>query len=90
MRRLRKPGRVVELMGNRCRRHPFEEAEDLCGHCGLPFCGECLVDAFGPKKPPMCIACAVAVAGIRASAGRTPRPRLSVFKRLIGPPSQTT
>jgi len=77
-------------MRNRCGRHHFEEAEDLCGNCGRAFCGECLVDALGPKKPPMCIACAVAVAGIRASAGSSSKLRLPGFKRFVGRLSHTT
>lgn len=40
--------------------------------CGYEFCGECLVYAFGAKKPPYCIACAVAAAGIRSNAGMRP------------------
>jgi hypothetical protein len=59
-------------MQGRCDKHLFESAEDTCGKCGYEFCGECLVYAFGPKKPPFCIACAVAAAGIRSSAGNRP------------------
>lgn len=59
-------------MQGRCDKHLFEAAEDRCGKCGYEFCGECLVYAFGPKKPPMCIACAVAAAGVRSTAGNRP------------------
>jgi hypothetical protein len=69
-------------MQSRCAKHLFEGAEDRCGKCGLEFCGECLVYAFGPKKPPMCIPCAVAAAGIRASAGNRPTLNKNEMKRV--------
>jgi hypothetical protein len=59
-------------MQGRCDKHLFEAAEDRCGKCGYEFCGECLVYSFGAKKPPYCIACAVAAAGIRSNAGLRP------------------
>src|SRR4051812_7997091 len=59
-------------MQGRCDKHLFEGAEDRCGKCGYEFCGECLVYAFGAKKPPYCIPCAVAAAGVRSSAGVRP------------------
>jgi hypothetical protein len=59
-------------MQGRCDKHLFETAEDRCGKCGYEFCGECLVYAFGAKKPPFCIPCAVAAAGIRSNAGIKP------------------
>jgi hypothetical protein len=59
-------------MQGRCDKHLFDGAEDRCGKCGYEFCGECLVYSFGPKKPPFCIPCAVAAAGIRNNAGNRP------------------
>jgi hypothetical protein len=59
-------------MQGRCDKHLFEAAEDVCGKCGYEFCGECLVYSFGAKKPPFCIPCAVAAAGIRSNAGVRP------------------
>jgi len=59
-------------MQGRCDKHLFEAAEDQCGRCGYEFCGECLVYAFGLKKPPLCIPCAVVAAGIRSNAAPTP------------------
>jgi hypothetical protein len=56
-------------MQGRCDKHLFEAAEDRCGRCGYEFCGECLVYSFGAKRPPFCIPCAVAAAGIRSTAG---------------------
>ena len=53
----------------RCVRHQFEESEGLCRHCGDSFCSECLVYSFGPKKPPFCVSCALAAAGVRSNAG---------------------
>jgi hypothetical protein len=55
-------------MEERCARHQFEAAEDVCRSCGHDFCGECLVYAFGSKKPPYCLSCALAASGVRATA----------------------
>jgi hypothetical protein len=55
-------------MQGRCGKHVFEASDDVCGKCGNEFCSECLVYSFGPKRPPFCITCAIAAAGIRSSA----------------------
>lgn len=55
-------------MDRTCSKHPFEGAEDACRRCGAWFCGECLVYAFGPRRPPYCIGCAIAAAGVRSTA----------------------
>ncbi len=52
----------------RCYRHGFELAEARCRNCGLSYCSECLVYSFGANKPPYCISCALAAAGVRSSA----------------------
>jgi hypothetical protein len=67
-------------MQQQCAKHVFEAAENVCRTCGDGFCDECLVYAFGPRKPPLCIPCAVAAAGIRASA--VGNERISVFRRF--------
>ena len=59
-------------MEERCSRHQFEPAEDVCRTCGWDFCGECLVYSFGPDKPPYCLSCALAASGVRSNAGRAP------------------
>lgn len=69
-------------MQGRCDKHLFEGAEDRCGKCGYEFCGECLVYSFGAKKPPFCIACAVAAAGIRSNAGIRPMADARELKAL--------
>ena len=66
----------------RCERHQFEAAADRCGRCGHEFCGECIVYSFGPKKPPFCIPCAVAAAGIRSNASSRPVISRREAKRL--------
>jgi len=48
-----------------CNRHPFLVSENLCGRCGLEFCRDCLVYPRGQKLP-LCVACAVAKAGVRS------------------------
>lgn len=59
-------------MDSRCVRHSFETAESCCRNCGYDFCNECLVYAFGPNKPPFCVSCALAAAGVRANAANRP------------------
>jgi hypothetical protein len=51
---------------NHCLRHFEEPVAARCRDCGHPFCGRCLVYAFGPKKPPYCVGCALHASGIRA------------------------
>lgn len=58
-------------MQGRCDKHLFEQAEDRCGRCGHEFCAECLVYAFGSRRPPFCIPCAVASSGVRNRGGNT-------------------
>ncbi|MEO8697250.1 MAG: B-box zinc finger protein [Acidimicrobiales bacterium] len=51
-----------------CNRHSFEYAENVCSKCGIAFCHDCLVYPRGTKKPPLCVPCAIAAAGVRSSA----------------------
>lgn len=53
---------------NHCIRHFEEPIAAICGSCSQPFCRRCLVYAFGPKKPPYCVGCALAEAGVRQNA----------------------
>jgi len=53
-----------------CDLHPFEHAHDECRVCRKPFCRECLVYSFGPKQPPLCVPCALGMAGVRRSGRR--------------------
>jgi len=66
-------------MDGRCYVHGFELAENHCRNCGMMFCSECLVYAFGASKPPYCISCALAASGVRSNAARRP----SMSKREI-------
>jgi hypothetical protein len=59
-------------MDQRCASHQFELVTDLCRNCGEGFCTECLVYSFGRNKPPYCVSCALAAAGVRSKAGRPP------------------
>ncbi|GIU84699.1 MAG: hypothetical protein KatS3mg008_1474 [Acidimicrobiales bacterium] len=73
-------------MEGRCEIHPFEPAENACSECLREYCHECLVYPFGPKKPPLCVACALSRAGIRKNARRPraatnparPKPKVDV------------
>lgn len=60
-------------MDGRCEKHGFEVAVARCRECVGEYCAECLVYPFGDRKPPLCIACAIAVAGVRSTAGRPQR-----------------
>ena len=55
-----------------CLRHYEEPIAALCRNCNQPFCTRCLVFAFGPKKPPYCVGCALTASGVRAGRGPTP------------------
>lgn len=60
-------------MSQSCVRHPMLRAAGACGQCGHLFCGECLVHAFGPQRPPMCRACALSAAGVRQRRAALPK-----------------
>lgn len=62
---------MEDVIEGRCFRHGFEVAEARCRQCGLEFCNECLVYSFGPGKPPFCVPCALAAAGVRSNAGQS-------------------
>ena len=66
-------------MATVCNRHSFEYAESVCSSCGLAFCHDCLVYPKGPKKPPLCVHCAIAAAGVRSSA----RKKSNLSKREV-------
>ncbi len=53
---------------NHCIRHFEEPISGTCKSCGQAFCRRCLVYPFGPKKPPFCVGCALAEAGVRQTA----------------------
>lgn len=53
-----------------CEKHRHERGVALCGRCGESWCEQCLVYAFGPKKPPYCMGCAMFAGGVRTAAAR--------------------
>lgn len=53
-----------------CAKHPHEMGVALCRRCGGAWCADCLVYAFGPKKPPYCMGCAMVAGGVRSAATR--------------------
>ena len=53
-----------------CDKHPHERGVALCRRCGHSWCSTCLVYAFGPKKPPFCMSCAMYAGGVRSNASR--------------------
>ena len=56
---------MSHLASNHCMRHFEEPYVAHCRTCNRPFCGRCLVFAFGPDKPPYCIGCALNASGVR-------------------------
>ncbi len=66
-----------------CVKHPMTMAHHICGECGHQFCPECVVFPFGAAKPPMCIACALEMGGLRRqNTGRPKLTRRSIRQRL--------
>ena len=65
-----------------CARHPHERGVSPCRRCGSAWCGDCLVYAFGGKKLPYCMSCAMYAGGIRTVAARPALPKREV-KRLL-------
>ncbi len=55
-----------------CVLHPFEVAERLCHQCGRWHCDGCLVAPWGPRKPVLCVECAIGRGGVRRTAGAPP------------------
>lgn len=55
-----------------CVRHPFEHSENMCAHCGLEFCRDCMVAPAGSRKHALCVSCALAAGGVRSTAGNRP------------------
>lgn len=53
-----------------CIKHPHEHGISHCARCGGSWCADCLVHAYGPKKPPLCMSCAMFAAGVRTHADR--------------------
>jgi hypothetical protein len=58
-----------------CAKHPHERGVALCGRCGEAWCNDCLVYAFGQRKPPLCMPCAMFAGGVRSSAERPALPK---------------
>lgn len=55
-----------------CVTHSAVAAIASCGQCQREFCQECTVHPFGPKKPSMCLGCALAFAGVRHRGAAAP------------------
>lgn len=54
-----------------CVLHPFEIADHICHQCGNWHCDGCVVHPWGPRKPALCVACAIGRSGVRKNAGMT-------------------
>ncbi len=53
-----------------CAKHPHEKGVAICRRCGGSWCNDCLVYAFGDKKPPFCMGCAMVAGGVRTAGAR--------------------
>jgi hypothetical protein len=65
-----------------CGKHPHEMGSAICRRCGGAWCRDCLVYAFGPKKPPFCMGCAMVAGGVRTASTRPPMPRKEMKARM--------
>lgn len=65
-----------------CTRHTHERSVSPCRRCGAAWCGDCLVYAFGGKKLPYCMSCAMFAGGIRTVAARPAMSKREVRKLL--------
>jgi hypothetical protein len=65
-----------------CAKHPHEHGSAICQRCGESWCAECLVYAFGPKKPPYCVECAMYAGGVRSAAVRPALSKRELKARL--------
>lgn len=52
-------------MSECCVKHTANRSVGHCCQCGESRCEECMVFPFGERRPPMCIPCALAFAGVR-------------------------
>ena len=55
-----------------CVLHGFDLAERVCHDCGHWYCDTCLVTPWGPRKPALCMSCALARSGVRRRSGTAP------------------
>jgi len=58
-----------------CQKHPHEVGKAICRRCGGSWCDDCLVYAFGQKKPPFCMGCAMVAGGVRTAGARPAMPK---------------
>lgn len=65
-----------------CGKHPHAVGVAICRRCGGPWCRDCLVYAFGPKKPPYCMSCAMVAGGVRTASTRPPMPKREMKARM--------
>lgn len=65
-----------------CEKHPHEPGAAICGRCGGAWCENCLVYAFGPKKAPLCMGCAMFAGGVRSVATRPAMPKKELKARM--------
>ncbi len=59
----------------------MDYAVEICDSCGEPFCEKCLVHPRGPKGPPFCTNCAMALSGVRNRRPVKPMGRSEIKRR---------
>jgi len=65
-----------------CIIHPFEAGERICHRCGHWHCEGCIVLPWGPRKPALCVSCAIGKAGVRRGAGQAPARSARDIRRI--------
>ena len=65
-----------------CILHPFELADRVCNACGGWHCDGCLVTPWGPRKPALCVSCAIERGGVRKSSGQNRMRNGSEIRRI--------
>ena len=68
-------------MNGRCQNDLMDYAVEICDSCGDPFCEKCLVHPRGPKGPPFCTNCAMALSGVRNRRPVKPLARSEIKRR---------
>lgn len=61
------------MSDSRCKKHSWEASENECRECRFAHCADCLVYINGPNKPPLCVTCALSIAGVRKGGRGRPR-----------------
>ncbi len=65
-----------------CILHSFQPADRVCNACGGWHCDACLVTPWGPRKPALCVSCAIQRGGVRKTSGQMQMRSGSEIRRI--------